>query len=65
MRAAKLISAGKIEIEETEKPVIRHPGEVLVEVKAVGICGTDLHIFRGERDDESFPVLWDMNYPVS
>ena len=55
MRAAKLISAGKIEIEETEKPVIRHPGEVLVEVKAVGICGTDLHIFRGERDDVELP----------
>ena len=55
MRAAKLISAGKIEIEETEKPVIMHPDEVLVEVKAVGICGTDLHIFRGERDDVELP----------
>lgn len=34
--------------------------EVLVRVSAVGVCGTDLHIFRGQanycRDSQGFPV---------
>lgn len=24
------------------------PDEVLIEVKAVGVCGTDVHIYNGE-----------------
>ena len=31
------------------------PGEVLVRVKRVGICGTDMHIFRGVQPYLSYP----------
>jgi L-gulonate 5-dehydrogenase len=55
MRAAKLTDVRKIEVTEAEKPQITSSREVLVEVRAVGICGTDLHIFQGERKDVSFP----------
>ena len=37
---------GFVELREKEKPSIG-PGEVLVKVKAVGICGTDLKIRAG------------------
>ncbi len=30
-------------------------GEVLVRVKAAGICGSDLHIYQGERSDVELP----------
>lgn len=55
MRTAKLVSAEHIELMEEKMPEIKKAGDVLVEVKAVGICGTDLHIFRGERQDVEFP----------
>ncbi len=34
---------------DTEKPGIQGPKDVLVQVKAVGICGTDLHIYEGDH----------------
>lgn len=55
MRTAKLVKAGELEITDVPLPQISDPKEVLVEVKAVGICGTDLHIFQGERQDVVLP----------
>lgn len=55
MRVAKLTAPRTIKL--FDEPMIRDPGkgEVLVRVKAVGICGTDLHIFLGERSDVELP----------
>jgi L-iditol 2-dehydrogenase len=39
--------SGNMEIRETEIPK-PGPGEVLVEVKSAGICGSDLHIYHWE-----------------
>lgn len=55
MRTAKLVEIGKIVVEETGKPELKAPSQVLVQVKAVGICGTDLHIFRQGREDVALP----------
>ena len=48
MLAAKLFAPGDIRIVEVEKP---RPvgGEVLVRVKEVGICASDVHYFRDGR----------------
>lgn len=43
-RTAKLVKKGKIEIFEETIPAI-HKGEVLVQIKSVGICGSDVHYF--------------------
>lgn len=48
MRAAKLYAPGDIRIVEVEKPS-PGPGEVLVQVKEVGICASDVHYFRDGR----------------
>ena len=46
-----------IRLGETNQPVIG-PGEVLLESKFAGICGTDLHIYRGEFGDRvSYPAI--------
>jgi L-iditol 2-dehydrogenase len=52
MRTAVLVEPNKIEIQDwpTPKP---GPGEVLVRVRAVGICGSDTHYFAGKRDYET------------
>jgi len=42
-------SGGREKIEVREMPVpAPGPGEVLVRVRACGICGSDLHVYRGE-----------------
>jgi len=48
MRAVKLYAPGDLRLVDVEKPV-PGPGEVLVEVKAVGICASDIHYFRDGR----------------
>lgn len=58
MKAAVFYGTGDIRIEEVEKPKIK-PGFVLVEVKACGICGTDVHIYSGGMGPSSVtpPVI--------
>ncbi|WP_461206241.1 alcohol dehydrogenase catalytic domain-containing protein [Clostridium sp. DL1XJH146] len=55
MRVAKMTAPNTLEVMEAEEPVVSNDKEVKVQVKAVGICGTDLHIFRGERADVELP----------
>lgn len=57
MKSAVLTKAKKIEILEKEMPQITKKNEVMIRVKAVGICGTDLHIFEGKRNDVEFPRI--------
>ena len=47
---------GSVEIREFAKPVIG-PNDVLVEVAAVGVCGSDLHQWSASHS-------WPVNYPV-
>jgi len=46
MTAAFLTGKEKIEVRETDVPS-PGPGEVVVRVRACGICGTDLHYYHG------------------
>lgn len=39
---------GNIEVLEIEKPRITNPEWVLIQVKAAGVCGTDLHIWHDQ-----------------
>ena len=54
MKSALLVEPGHFELRTQPRPEPR-PGEALVQVRAVGICGTDLHGYHG-----TFP--W-MTYP--
>ncbi|MCI3918752.1 zinc-dependent alcohol dehydrogenase family protein [Paenibacillus sp. TRM 82003] len=47
MKAAVLEKVGRMTVQERDVPAIR-PDEVLVRVKACGICGTDQHIYHGK-----------------
>ncbi len=48
MKVAVLKKIEKIEIEERLVPV-PGPGEVLIKVEAVGVCGSDVHYYRHGR----------------
>lgn len=56
MLAAVLREFGKIEIEEVKTPE-PEINEVLVKVKACGICQTDYKAFLGKRDNVVFPKI--------
>jgi len=49
MRASVLCDIGRIEVRDVPRPVIS-TYEVLVRVSAVGLCGTDAHIFAGHAN---------------
>lgn len=49
MRACVLESAQTMAIREVDEPVLV-PGHVIVAPKAVGICGTDLHVYLGTME---------------
>lgn len=41
-------------IEDVDPPRLTSDKDVIIDVKGIGLCGTDMHIFRGERK-ASFP----------
>lgn len=57
MRAALFYEKGKpLSIEEVEKPKIGDR-DVLIRVKACGICGSDIHIIHGETPVGKKPII--------
>ena len=52
MRALVLTAFGRIEVQERPVPVV-HRDQVLIEVSATGICGSDVHGFTGENGRRS------------
>src|SRR5271165_203196 len=49
MKACVLCDVGRIEVRDVVKPKLS-PRDVLVRIAAVGICGTDTHIFAGHAN---------------
>ncbi len=47
---------GQLSAKDLPKPV-RGEGEVLVRVRRIGVCGTDLHIFTGNQPYLSYPRI--------
>ncbi len=48
MRAARWYGAGDIRVEDAAEPEIKSETDALVRPTAAAICGTDLHVFKGE-----------------
>ena len=56
MKALMLHGPGEIGIG-TVPDAVRRPGEVLLRVRLVGLCGSDLNSFRGRNPMVSFPRI--------
>ena len=55
MKQAVLTQKETILFSEIEKPVISET-EVLIKVKYIGICGSDIHAYYGKHPFISFPI---------
>ncbi|PWW20539.1 L-gulonate 5-dehydrogenase [Cytobacillus oceanisediminis] len=57
MKAVQIPRAMEMEVIEIEKPAISSPDEVLVKVKRMGICGSDMHIYHGTNPLATYPRI--------
>lgn len=57
MKAAIAYAPRDIRLDDVPRPD-PGPGEVRLEVRAVGICGSDIHLFRGEHPYRVFPMIY-------
>ena len=55
MQAAQIFAPDHARVIDAPSPE-PGPGEVLIAVRAAGICGTDLHIFHGEYE-ATYPII--------
>ncbi len=56
MKQAVMIAPGQIEFREVERPKPL-PQEILIEVKRIGICGSDIHVYHGIHPYTSYPIV--------
>jgi L-iditol 2-dehydrogenase len=57
MKAALLESEGHLVITEVKTPAIQGPDQVLIQVKTVGVCGSEVHAFEGTHPYRKAPVV--------
>lgn len=56
MRAVVFQKSGELALVDRPEPVVG-PKDVLVETAAVGVCGTDVHVFDGEFEGTVYPLV--------
>ena len=57
MKTIILDKPGQFQLAETEPPAGPLPGQAVVRVRRVGICGTDIHAFKGDQPFFSYPRI--------
>ncbi|MDR2659979.1 MAG: zinc-binding alcohol dehydrogenase family protein [Spirochaetaceae bacterium] len=58
MKVGVVETPGVLKLVEREIPKIKNANDVLVKVKRVGICGSDIHIFHGKNPFAVYPRVW-------
>ncbi|MBA7561992.1 putative zinc-type alcohol dehydrogenase-like protein YjmD [subsurface metagenome] len=51
-----MTAPGKIEFRDVPVPKVKE-GQVLVKIKRIGICGSDIHVYHGKHPYTSYPVV--------
>lgn len=57
MKAIRVKSPRNLEICDVQMPQISNDEDVLIKVKAAGICGSDLHIYHGTNPFATYPRI--------
>jgi len=65
MRQAVVISPGLIEHKEVPVPSELKPNEILLKIMRIGVCGSDIHVFRGEHPATPYPVVQGHEYSAT
>lgn len=57
MKTITLIEPGKLELSNLPFPQPPGPGEALVRVRRIGVCGTDIHAYAGRQPFFTYPRI--------
>ncbi|MFD1864388.1 zinc-binding alcohol dehydrogenase family protein [Planococcus chinensis] len=57
MKAVQVPTAHELRIIEQERPAVVNADDVLVKIKRVGICGSDMHIYHGTNPLATYPRI--------
>jgi L-iditol 2-dehydrogenase len=57
MRAALLKTEGQLVMIDAEMPVISSPDQIIVRVRTVGVCGSEVHAFCGTHPFRKAPIV--------
>lgn len=56
MLQAVMTAPGQIDFREVAKPIPKE-NEVLLQIKRIGVCGSDIHVYHGLHPYTSYPVV--------
>ncbi len=56
MLQAIMTNPGKIEFREVDRPIPAND-EVLIQMKRIGVCGSDIHVYHGLHPYTSYPIV--------
>jgi L-iditol 2-dehydrogenase/threonine 3-dehydrogenase len=56
---------GHIEFVDVPVPGVLKPGEILLKIQRIGICGSDIHVFHGEHPATPYPVVQGHEYSAT
>src|ERR1700680_2450104 len=63
MRQAVLKTPGDIEIREIPMPGALKANEILLKIRRIGVCGSDIHVFHGKHPFVTkYPVIQGHEY---
>lgn len=55
MKVLRVQEPGAISVEEDQMPVIENDDDVIIKIKAAGICGSDVSIYKGTSPVATYP----------
>ncbi|MGB7537569.1 MAG: alcohol dehydrogenase catalytic domain-containing protein [Anaerolineales bacterium] len=56
MKQATMTAPGQIDVRDAAEPK-PGPGEVLLRIRRIGVCGSDIHVFHGKHPLTRYPVI--------
>ncbi|RLA83241.1 MAG: alcohol dehydrogenase, partial [Deltaproteobacteria bacterium] len=56
MRQAVMVEPGKIEFGDVPEPKAGE-GQILMRIKRIGVCGSDIHVNKGKHPFTSYPII--------
>lgn len=57
MKAVVFHGAFDIRIENRPVPVLKEPTDAIVKVTTAGLCGSELHMYRGHQQTKSGHIM--------
>jgi len=57
MKQAVMTAPGQITVRDDAQIPVPGPGEILLRIERIGVCGSDVHVYHGKHPYTSYPVV--------